>query len=399
MATYDPVKNFGYSTVLTPPSPATSGTTLVIQSGDQSNFPDSDTEGAYNILVWPTGQQPTSANAELVRVTSDTTNTFTISRQQESTSARSIVAGDQVSLVISKKYRDDVIASIQKSSSIYAADAGSNDTYAITQDPAPTAYTTGMIIEFKANTINTGACTVNVNALGAKSLKFNGADPQDGMIRASSIVLASYDGTNFNIISIVNKDGWVDLTDGATITINLSSGRKFRVKQLGGNRILAISNIPTAAELQTMFLLELGQDGTGSRLISTWFTVDTTFATTDVTTGTDVIVTGDNIPTGTPIKFSSTTTVPAGLVAGTKYYAINNNTTSIKVASSLANAQAGTAIDITSQGTGTHTIQRLIRWGSDTEPTLTTGKYKVDTYVFSQVELNVFRGYTSGTDG
>lgn len=88
----------------------------------------------------------------------------------------------------------------------YAADAGSNDTYVITLTPAATAYTTGMVITFKANTVNTGACTVNVNGLGAKSLKMNSnLDPVDGYIKAGADVMAVYDGTNFQILSVSGK--------------------------------------------------------------------------------------------------------------------------------------------------------------------------------------------------
>lgn len=84
----------------------------------------------------------------------------------------------------------------------YAADAGASDTYAVTLSPVPTAYTTGMVVNFKANTANTGACTLNLNTLGAKSLKVFGADPTDSYITASSIVQVIYDGTNFQILSV-----------------------------------------------------------------------------------------------------------------------------------------------------------------------------------------------------
>lgn len=88
----------------------------------------------------------------------------------------------------------------------YAADAGANDTYAITCSPVPTAYTTGMLIQFKANTANTGACTINVNTLGAKSLKVHkDLDPQDGYIKAGQDVLIQYDGTNFQVLSVSGK--------------------------------------------------------------------------------------------------------------------------------------------------------------------------------------------------
>lgn len=84
---------------------------------------------------------------------------------------------------------------------MFAADAGSNDTYAITLSPAPTAYTTGMMISFTANTANTGACSINVNALGAKALKKGvSTDPGDNFIKVGSVVVAVYDGTNFQML-------------------------------------------------------------------------------------------------------------------------------------------------------------------------------------------------------
>lgn len=88
----------------------------------------------------------------------------------------------------------------------YAADAGASDAYAITLSPAPTAYADGMVVQFKANTVNTGACTLNVNALGAKSLKMNkDLDPVNGYIKAGQSVTVVYDGTNFQILSVSGK--------------------------------------------------------------------------------------------------------------------------------------------------------------------------------------------------
>jgi len=91
---------------------------------------------------------------------------------------------------------------VQKGTLVYAADAGSNDTYAVTLSPAPTAYTTGMVVHFYANTVNTGAATLNVNSLGAKTIKKNvSSDLSDGDIRAGQIIAVIYDGTNFQILS------------------------------------------------------------------------------------------------------------------------------------------------------------------------------------------------------
>ena len=87
------------------------------------------------------------------------------------------------------------------SSAMYAADAGSTDTYVITLSPVPSAYSTGMVVFFKAATANTGAATLNVNSLGAKTIVKNGATTlADNDINATQVVCVIYDGTNFQLI-------------------------------------------------------------------------------------------------------------------------------------------------------------------------------------------------------
>lgn len=100
----DAHKNFAYSTVATAPSPATSGTSLVVQLGAGANYPTPP----FNATVWPVNSIPSNSNAEIVRVTAISTDTMTIARTQESTSARTIVVGDQISANITKKTFDDI---------------------------------------------------------------------------------------------------------------------------------------------------------------------------------------------------------------------------------------------------------------------------------------------------
>jgi hypothetical protein len=84
----------------------------------------------------------------------------------------------------------------------YAADSGASDSYAITLSPAPAAYYAGMVVVFKANTVNTGPATLNVNGLGAKTIKKNhDQDLADGDIESGQIVEVVYDGTNFQMQS------------------------------------------------------------------------------------------------------------------------------------------------------------------------------------------------------
>lgn len=101
---FDAHKNFAYSTVATAPSPASSGTSLILQAGDGAKFPTPP----FNATVWPVGVNPLTTNAEIVRVTAISTDTLTITRAQESSSARSIVVGDQIAATITKKTITDI---------------------------------------------------------------------------------------------------------------------------------------------------------------------------------------------------------------------------------------------------------------------------------------------------
>lgn len=85
------------------------------------------------------------------------------------------------------------------------------------------------------------------------------------------------------------------------------------------------------------------------------------FSTFTADAGTDVITHSNiNLFPYTRVQVSTTTTLPAGLAAATDYYVIKVTDTTAKLATSYANAVAGTAINITDAGTGTHTINTLL---------------------------------------
>lgn len=96
-------KNFAYSTVATAPSPASSGTSLVVAAGQGALFPTPP----FNATIWPVGTNPTSTNAEIVRVTGVSTDTFTITRSAESTAARTVIVGDQIANTITNQTLTD----------------------------------------------------------------------------------------------------------------------------------------------------------------------------------------------------------------------------------------------------------------------------------------------------
>lgn len=91
----------------------------------------------------------------------------------------------------------------------FAEDAGANDTYTATLAPVPTAYITGEHYRFKANTANTGACSINFNSLGAKTIKkVTGGittDLDSNDIRSGQWVDLVYDGTNMQMQSTLGN--------------------------------------------------------------------------------------------------------------------------------------------------------------------------------------------------
>ena len=87
------------------------------------------------------------------------------------------------------------------------------------------------------------------------------------------------------------------------------------------------------------------------------FTAD---AGTDICTWTSTANIPSNVLTGTKVRLTTTTTLPAGLALATDYYVIRLSDTTFSLATSYANAVAGTAINITDAGTGTHTVSWLL---------------------------------------
>jgi len=76
-----------------------------------------------------------------------------------------------------------------------------------------------------------------------------------------------------------------------------------------------------------------------------------TAATTDICTDT-----AHGLKTGDKVRLTTTTTLPAGLSLATTYYVIYLSADTFSLATTDALAVAGTAVNITDTGTGTHTI-------------------------------------------
>ncbi len=90
--------------------------------------------------------------------------------------------------------------------------------------------------------------------------------------------------------------------------------------------------------------------GTGSRTL-----INSNTFTASSSSGLLLTYTND-FNTGSKVRFTTTTTLPTGLSLATDYWIVRVSATTCRVATSLANALAGTVIAYTDAGTGTHTM-------------------------------------------
>src|SRR4051794_36524401 len=84
----DPVVNFGKCEVST--GYDASATSIELISGDGAKLPQPSTDGAFNLVWWNTsdyGDPADDPNVEIVRCTARSSDTLTVTRAQESTSA------------------------------------------------------------------------------------------------------------------------------------------------------------------------------------------------------------------------------------------------------------------------------------------------------------------------
>lgn len=104
---------------------------------------------------------------------------------------------------------------------VYLTAAGT-DTYTAGQTPALAAYRTGQTFVFNFTNANTGAATINVDALGAKAIKKYGTTAlAAGDIIAGGVYVLVYDGTNFQLLAPLRPQitsGTQDVTTAETTT-------------------------------------------------------------------------------------------------------------------------------------------------------------------------------------
>ncbi len=99
-------KNLALGYVATAPSPATTGTSLVLGSGEGARFPQPSTDGNFYVTAMPPGENPNVSNSEILQVTARSTDTLTIVREQGDTTAKTIEAGW---IILQSIYKENIL--------------------------------------------------------------------------------------------------------------------------------------------------------------------------------------------------------------------------------------------------------------------------------------------------
>jgi hypothetical protein len=111
------------------------------------------------------------------------------------------------------------IAQVQSSFGSFMTVSGT-DTITATVSPALTAYAAGQMFAFVAGNTNTGAVTINISSLGAKSITKNGTTALVASdLVANYLYVIVYDGTQFQVVG-VSSTTFSNLTVSGVLTLS-----------------------------------------------------------------------------------------------------------------------------------------------------------------------------------
>jgi len=117
------------------------------------------------------------------------------------------------------------IENYQKGKGVSGTAAGTN-TYTLTLTPAITGYALYQTFNVLFTNANTAAATLNIDGQGDVDIKRNGdKDTKEGDIKDGQVLTLMYDGTNFQIIGVIQTD-WAptSITLGSGITSGTANG-------------------------------------------------------------------------------------------------------------------------------------------------------------------------------
>ncbi len=332
----------------------------------------------YDILDWTPGaegtgslktntpSQPAITKAGSPSSVNTSQNTLTLTSHGFST-------GDEVLYSVGNLVVDIAISEISTA----------NDTFTVTSHAWSTTdstqYGKGSLtfpVTSSASTVNTTNDRITITA--------------HGMSNGTAIKYVSTGGTAIGGI-IVGYTYYVRVVDANTVTLHITPG-----DATSGTSVIDLTDSGTGVQTFSV------QGTVAEPLIdkNTYYIISvdantiklaTTSANATAGTAIDITGTGQGVHT-----LTSPGTAIAPLTNGTKYYVIKVDNDTIKLASSLGNAQGGTSIDFTSTGVGNFTLFKAAVQGDGYY--MASGGAGAGSYeVVNSIPVPVFRKFSSSS--
>jgi microcystin-dependent protein len=269
-------------------------------------------------------------NAEKLLVTTKSTDTFTITRAQGDTTAKSIEAGWRISNAV---FLADIPATFDD-----LTDGTTNKAFSSTE-------------KTKLSGIETAADVTTTAKVDAAGAVMNSDTSTAGM----SFVVDQDDmssNTDTKVPTQQSVKAYVDAVRALLTTQGLLAATGDIWQQAGTTLPSGWLWCDGTAISRTTYATLFAE------LVKSKSTFTVTIASPAVVTNT-----AHDLYTGTGVYLTTTGALPTGLAANTMYYVIRVDANTFRLATSLANAQAGTAINTSGSQSGTHTLWHC-PWGN-----------------------------------
>lgn len=150
----------------------------------------------------------------------------------------------------------------QDSATFCGTSSGAANTFAITSPSTISSLVAGLRLTFIAHQANTGSCTINLNSIGVVAIKrANGNNLSSGDIPLGSVVMAVYDGTNFQIVSSPFADA-IAAAASASAAATSASSASSSASSAASSATAAAASATSAASSATAATAGLFSDGT-----------------------------------------------------------------------------------------------------------------------------------------
>ncbi len=283
---YDTHDNLVYSTVAVAPSPASSGLTLTVATGDGAKFGSG--AAVYNVTIWPINTQPTRANSEIARLASVSGDVLTFSARATNSEPtiigpRAVQIGDQIAMTITAKTVKDIEAN--------AAVSGTSG--GVPYYNSATSIASSALLTNHAPVIGGGAAaapkTVAAMTTGQQLVGVTGADPVPGAFAISATTPSNPTGTTSATAVMMGLGSTATITPVVTGRIKFTINGDYANTNLAAGTFLQLaygsgtapSNGAAATGTAVGSLLGNSQDvaGDANAFSLTWIVSGLTLAT------------------------------------------------------------------------------------------------------------------------